>query len=578
MGFTSSNSPLTPQWRYSQRVCTCRYSGFEGSVTLLRESLASRELRLRLKSLSSSLSSHQRHRFPFRTPPAACGWLCRRCWSSLSPLVQSSGRGGRRRVVWCGVVLTTLSVAHRPPEGGRPHPSRPDLLGVVTSNRNALSGAHECGGQLCHCAPRFRRPHDAGRRNAKAPFRRAVTLGALKKNDSLRARADMAPTSDARPANAWTNGDRQTLPRVMSSRPAARPGGIVPTRRAATPSLTQAPAATESRNLRSAPAADQGLPPSGRTSHTAGTSGGEHAVPPTRWAGWATDSQLPQQGESDERYARLVARERAVAAREAGALRMTSQAQVMHNRDVARLHRELAESREATRVQAAEVARLEELVTSLQMEAAAAARERKAALQSQATSPASMAQLERLQLAMRKQQAEYETKVATLQEELERTSLALARTRAEADELGAALASERRRHATHVESTHAFQQRLRGEMDDIATMSASLAANSESHMRGVVEEARQTTADAISDVRAAREHTAGTVSDMRGDVERWSDNFAERITARREARRRHHPARTRTGTSPKNSASTSASARARCCRAWRRSPRRRGAT
>ena len=226
------------------------------------------------------------------------------------------------------------------------------------------------------------------------------------------------------------------------------------------------------------------------------------------------------------------------AAREAGALRMTSQAQVMHNRDVARLHRELAESREATRVQAAEVARLEELVTSLQMEAAAAARERKAALQSQATSPASMAQLERLQLAMRKQQAEYETKVATLQEELERTSLALARTRAEADELGAALASERRRHATHVESTHAFQQRLRGEMDDIATMSASLAANSESHMRGVVEEARQTTADAISDVRAAREHTAGTVSDMRGDVERWSDNFAERMTARREARRR----------------------------------------
>ena len=179
MGFTSSNSPLTPQWRYSQRVCTCRYSGFEGSVTLLRESLASRELRLRLKSLSSSLSSHQRHRFPFRTPPAACGWLCRRCWSSLSPLVQSSGRGGRRRVVWCGVVLTTLSVAHRPPEGGRPHPSRPDLLGVVTSNRNALSGAHECGGQLCHCAPRFRRPHDAGRRNAKSSvpssgnFRRA---------------------------------------------------------------------------------------------------------------------------------------------------------------------------------------------------------------------------------------------------------------------------------------------------------------------------------------------------------------------------------------------------------------------
>ncbi|XRB16271.1 hypothetical protein RI054_12g61140 [Pseudoscourfieldia marina] len=348
----------------------------------------------------------------------------------------------------------------------------------------------------------------------------------------------MAPTSDARPANAWTNGDRQTLPRVTSSRPAARPGGIVPTRRAATPSLTQAPAATESRNLRSAPAADQGLPPSGRTSHTAGTSGGEYAVPPTRWAGWATDSQLPQQGESDERYARLVARERAVAAREAGALRMTSQAQVMHNRDVARLHRELAESREATRVQATEVVRLEELVTSLQMEAAAAARERKAALQSQATSPASMAQLERLQLAMRKQQAEYETKVATLQEELERTSLALARTRAEADELGAALASERRRHATHVESTHAFQQRLRGEMDDIATMSASLAANSESHMRGVVDEARQTTADAISDVRAAREHTAGTVSDMRGDVERWSDNFAERMTARREARRR----------------------------------------
>ena len=127
---------------HSAYVRVANYSGFEGSVTLVRESLASRELRLRLKSLSSSLSSHQRHRFPFRTPPAACGWLCRRCWSSLSPLVQSSGRGGRRRVVWCGVVLTTLSVAHRPPEGGRSDaPIRPVPICSVSSRRTATHPA-----------------------------------------------------------------------------------------------------------------------------------------------------------------------------------------------------------------------------------------------------------------------------------------------------------------------------------------------------------------------------------------------------------------------------------------------------
>ena len=152
MGFTSSNSPLTPQWRYSQRVCTCRCSGFEGSVTLLRESLASRELRLRLKSLSSSLSSHQRHRFPFAPPlrPAGgyAGGAGRGTWSegsqvsSLSPLVQWSGRGGRRRVVWCCVVLTTLSVAHRPPEGGRSDaPIRPVPTCSVSSRRTATHPA-----------------------------------------------------------------------------------------------------------------------------------------------------------------------------------------------------------------------------------------------------------------------------------------------------------------------------------------------------------------------------------------------------------------------------------------------------
>ena len=127
---------------HSAYVRVANYSGFEGSVTLVRESLASRELRLRLKSLSSSLSSHQRHRFPFAPPLRPAGGYAGGAGQvSLLSCSRADAEAGDV-VMWCCVVLTTLSVAHRQPEGGRSDaPIRPVPICSVSSRRTATHPA-----------------------------------------------------------------------------------------------------------------------------------------------------------------------------------------------------------------------------------------------------------------------------------------------------------------------------------------------------------------------------------------------------------------------------------------------------